>query len=266
MSNTRPLEGKVAVVTGASRGIGACIARTLADDGAIVALVARNQNDLQIVQRQIVEKGNRANIHVCDVTSASAVEELHCLIRAELGTVHILVNGAGVFGPIRPVSQSAPKDWINTLMVNAIGPYLTCRFFLEDMISCGWGRIVNVTSAAALHTPGPLNSAYGSSKAALNQFTRHLAAEVAGTGVTANVIHPGEVKTDMWTYIREEIDKTGSAGHGYREWAAWVERTGGDPPEKSAKLILRLVSDDAASINGQFLWIENGLQPPSHSW
>ena len=72
------------------------------------------------------------------------------------------------------------------------------------MLEAGWGRIVNVTSAASLHPPGPLNSAYGTAKAALNQFTRHLAAEIAGSGVTANVIHPGDVKTDMWADIRDE--------------------------------------------------------------
>ena len=73
------------------------------------------------------------------------------------------------------------------------------------MIDAGWGRIVNVTSAASLHPPGPLNSAYATAKVALNQLTRHLAAEIAGTGVTANVIHPGDVKTDMWADIRDRV-------------------------------------------------------------
>ena len=74
------------------------------------------------------------------------------------------------------------------------------------MVDAGWGRIVNLTSAASLHPPGPMNSAYGTAKAALNQFTRHLAAELAGTGVTANVLHPGDVKTEMWADIRDRVD------------------------------------------------------------
>jgi NAD(P)-dependent dehydrogenase (short-subunit alcohol dehydrogenase family) len=134
------------------------------------------------------------------------------------------------------------------------------------MLDAGWGRIVNVSSAAALHPPGPLNSAYGTSKVALNQFTRHLAAELAGTGVTANVFHPGDVKTDMWGAIRDEANAMGEEGEAYRKWVSWVEETGGDPPYKAAQLVLRLTGNEAASTNGQFLWIEDGLQDPIASW
>ena len=151
-------------------------------------------------------------------------------------------------------------------MVNSVAPYLTCRALVGAMIERGWGRIVNVTSAAALHEPGPINSAYGTSKAALNQFTRHLAAELKGTGVTANVIHPGDVKTDMWTYIREASARLGAVAEDYVQWVNWVEETGGDDPGKAADLVATLMSDDAAEINGRFLWIEGGLQSPIPSW
>src|SRR5579859_3494055 len=131
-------------------------------------------------------------------------------------------------------------------MINTIAPYLTCRAFVGGMVAQTWGRIVNVTSAAALHQPGPINSAYGTSKAALNQFTRHLAAELKGTGVTANVIHPGDVKTDMWAYIKEASHRLESVADAYVQWAEWVEKTGGDDPEKAAQLVADLVRDDAA--------------------
>ena len=111
------------------------------------------------------------------------------------------------------------------------------------MIRDGWGRIVSVTSAAALHEPGPINSAYGTSKAALNQFTRHLAAELAGSGVTANVIHPGDVKTEMWADIRERLEDSAPRPQRYRDWADWVETTGGDDPEKASDLIEALMSE-----------------------
>jgi NAD(P)-dependent dehydrogenase (short-subunit alcohol dehydrogenase family) len=137
---------------------------------------------------------------------------------------------------------------------------------MNGMIEERWGRIVNVSSAAAFHPPGPLNSAYGTSKAALNQFTRHLAAELEGTGVTANVIHPGEVKTEMWGYIQEEVMKLGPEGEAYRTWVRWVDETGGDPPEKAAALVLRLMSAATDSISGEFLWIEDGLQKPIPHW
>jgi NAD(P)-dependent dehydrogenase (short-subunit alcohol dehydrogenase family) len=131
------------------------------------------------------------------------------------------------------------------------------------MVGQGWGRIVNVTSAASLHPPGPLGSAYATSKVALNQLTRHLAAELEGTGVTANVIHPGDVKTDMWADIRDQADALGADGEGLRQWVQWVAETGGDPPHKAADLVLRIMDSDA---NGQFLWIDDPLQPPIPSW
>ena len=105
------------------------------------------------------------------------MSSLKAEVEDRLGQPSILINAAGVFGPIELVWKTDPDDWIRTMMVNTVAPYLTCRAFVEGMIGDGWGRIVNVTSAAALHEPGPINSAYGTSKAALNQFTRHLAAE-----------------------------------------------------------------------------------------
>ena len=194
------------------------------------------------------------------------MERLKRAVEQVLGPPTILVNAAGVFGPLQPIRDSDVAAWIQTLQVNTIAPYLTCRAFVGGMIEAGWGRIVNVSSAAALAPPGPLNSAYATSKVALNQLTRHLAAEVAGTGVTANVIHPGEVKTEMWAEIRDKATRLGAEGAGLRQWAAWVEATGGDPPTKAAELVLQLMRDEAAEINGQFLWIADGLKAPMASW
>jgi NAD(P)-dependent dehydrogenase (short-subunit alcohol dehydrogenase family) len=134
------------------------------------------------------------------------------------------------------------------------------------MIDAGWGRIVNITSAASLHPPGPLNSAYGTAKVALNQLTRHLAAEIEGTGVTANVIHPGDVKTDMWRDISDRVAVMGPEAEPYRQWAAWVDETGGDPPHKAVDLVMRLTSDEGATVNGRFCWVEEPLQAPIPSW
>ena len=99
-------------------------------------------------------------------------------------------------------------------------------------------------------------------KVALNQFTRHLAAELEGTGVTANAIHPGDVKTAMWADIRDKAG-TLSDEEGLDNWVAWVEKTGGDPPEKAAQLALDIVESE---VNGRFLWIDDPLQTPIPSW
>lgn len=260
------LQGKVAVVTGASRGLGQRIAVRLAGEGAHVALVARGEAGLRETEREIAERGGRAMVVAADLGDARAVEDVKRAIEGELGVTSILVNAAGVFGPIALVRDSDAAAWMETVAVNLIAPYLTCRAFVGGMMASGWGRIVNVTSAAALHPPGPANSAYATSKAALNQFTRHLAAEVQGSGVTANVIHPGDVKTEMWAYIREAAAGMGAAGEPFLQWADWVETTGGDDPEKAAELVLELMGDAAAKVNGRFLWIRDGLQAPVASW
>jgi NAD(P)-dependent dehydrogenase (short-subunit alcohol dehydrogenase family) len=198
-----------------------------------------------------------------DVGQPQAAETIKTAVEAQLGAPSILVNNAGVFGPLQPIKDVDPQAWIETMMVNTVAPFVLCHAFVSGMIERGWGRVVNVSSAAALHTPGPLNSAYATSKVALNQMTRHLAAELAGTGVTANVIHPGDVKTEMWAGIRDAAEQVGG---GYREWAQWVEETGGDDPEKAADLVLSLMSEASAATNGQFLWIQDSLQTPVSSW
>jgi NAD(P)-dependent dehydrogenase (short-subunit alcohol dehydrogenase family) len=260
------LTKKVAVVTGASRGLGQRVALRLATQGATVVLVARNETSLTATAEQIVAGGGKAHVVAVDLGKAASFEKVRDATIAAVGFPSILVNAAGIFGPIRLVRDTDPEAWVETIMVNLVSSYLTCRAFVGGMVDAGWGRIINVTSAAALHEPGPINSAYGTSKAGLNQFTRHLAAELVGTGVTANVIHPGDVKTDMWGDINAAAETLGSEAEGYKTWARWVEETGGDDPEKAAELVLDLTSDAAAGVNGEFLWIKDGLQAPIPSW
>jgi NAD(P)-dependent dehydrogenase (short-subunit alcohol dehydrogenase family) len=229
-------------------------------------LLARTEAGLEETRQEIAAAGARALVVPVYIAQQDSVVHGKGVIERDLGVPSILVNAAGVFGPIDLVKDSDPAAWIETIMTNTIGPYLTCRAFVGGMIDRGWGRIVNVTSAAALHEPGPVNSAYGTSKAALNQFTRHLAAELKGTGVTANVIHPGDVKTQMWAEIKAASERLGSLADAYVQWANWVEETGGDDPEKAADLVSELMRDQAADVNGQFLWIKDGLQKPIPSW
>jgi NAD(P)-dependent dehydrogenase (short-subunit alcohol dehydrogenase family) len=259
------LTGKVAVVTGASRGLGQRAAIRLAEQGATVVLVARSKAVLEATARSIREQGGRAEVVSADLSDPRSLDAV-VAGASRVGAPSILVNAAGVYGPLQLVRDSDPREWIETLMINMISHYMICRAFVGGMIDRGWGRIVNVTSANALHPPGPLHSAYGTSKAALNHFTRHLAAEVEGTGVTANVIHPGDVKTDMWADIRAKAQRAGPRAEPFVQWADWVEKTGGDDPEKAADLIINLMSNEAASVSGQFLWIKDGLQAPIPSW
>jgi len=257
---------RVAVVTGAGRGLGRAVAVALAGRGHPVVGVARDAAQLAETADLVSAAGGRMLTRPADVADTAAVAELGDFVRTQLGPPAILVNAAGMFGPIAFVRDTAPDDWVRTLMVDGIAPFLTINQFVGGMMDAGWGRIVNITSAASLHPPGPLNSAYATAKVALNQLTRHVAAEIEGTGVTANVIHPGDVKTDMWQDIHDRVALMGPEAEPYRQWADWVAQTGGDPPSKAVDLVLRLTSDEGADINGRFCWIEEPLQAPIASW
>lgn len=259
-------QAPIAVVTGASRGLGQAFALGLAQRGDRVVAVARSDERLRATERLAGDLPGELVGFACDVSDRAAVAELAAEVHERVGPPSILVNAAGIFGPVALVRDADPADWERTIQIDAVAPFLLVNAFLADMLEAGWGRIVNVTSAASLHPPGPINSAYGTAKAALNQFTRHLAAEIAGSGVTANVIHPGDVKTDMWADIRERVAGLGAVAENYVAWADWVEATGGDPPEKAVALVLHLTSDAGASTNGEFCWIEDPLQAPVPSW
>ena len=244
----------LALVTGASRGIGKEIALALV--GAGHKVIAVSKSGANISESVISLK--------CDVADRKAVDALAKEVKANYGEVDILVNAAGVFGPIDLIQDADPDEYVETIMIDALAPYFTSRVFLSGMLEKKWGRIINLSSAAALHPPGKLNSAYATAKVALNQFTRHLAAEIAGSGVTANVIHPGDVKSDMWADISKKADELGEAGADYKAWVDWVAKTGGDDPKKAGELILKLIED--AKTNGMFCWIDAPLQAPIPSW
>ena len=266
MTSGIDLHGRIAVVTGGGRGLGQGIAQALATQGAAVAVAARSADQLRETQQKIQDAGGRALAVPVNLSDVGDVQRLKETVERELGAPTILVNCAGTFGPIQLIKDSDPAAWIDTLMINTVAAYLTTRAFVNGMLQASWGRIVNVSSAASLHPPSSFNTAYSTSKVALNHFTRGLAVELAGTGVTANVIHPGDVKTDMWADIRDKANKLGPAAEGYLNWVKWVDETGGDPPHKAADLVLNLMSDRAADVNGKFLWIEDSLQKPIPSW
>jgi NAD(P)-dependent dehydrogenase (short-subunit alcohol dehydrogenase family) len=260
------LLGDVAVVTGSGSGLGRAIAVALSEQGARVVLVGRNQRTLDVTRAMIESSGGEAAVIPADVAHLAQVEALRDKAESVYSSPSILVNAAGIFGPMCPILDGVPGEWLETLSVNVCGPYLTCRAFGPGMVARGGGSIVNVSSAASLYPPGSLNSAYVTSKVALNQFTRHLSEELRGNGVRANVIHPGSLKTEMWGDMKSKAERTSEKeGARFREWVALVERTGGDSVDKATDLVLRLV-DPSSEVTGQFCWIEGGLEQPMSSW
>jgi NAD(P)-dependent dehydrogenase (short-subunit alcohol dehydrogenase family)/enamine deaminase RidA (YjgF/YER057c/UK114 family) len=201
------LAGRVAVVTGAGRGIGAATARALANAGLSVVIAARHRDQIERQATELVALGHGAKAVVCDVTSEASVQALS-RAAAELGPVAVLVNNAGAAGSM-PVVRTSLEDWNRLMAVNATGAFLCTRAFLPGMLERQWGRVVNVASTAGL-SGGKYLAAYSAAKHALMGLTRSVAAEMAGTGVTVNAVCPGFVDTEMTAETLDRIvAKTG---------------------------------------------------------
>jgi NAD(P)-dependent dehydrogenase (short-subunit alcohol dehydrogenase family) len=192
------LDGKVIIVTGASRGIGAASAASLAKAGATVVLAARDA----ALTKQIAQSiGAPASARACDVSDYTAVEALVADTRSRFGRLDALINNAGVIEPIASIADSDPAAWARAIEINLTGAYYAVRAVLPGMLAAGGGTIVNLSSGAAIR---PLEgwSAYCSGKAGLHMLTRAIALETAGQGIRVFGFQPGTTDTDMQVLIR----------------------------------------------------------------
>jgi 3-oxoacyl-[acyl-carrier protein] reductase len=195
------LEGKVAIVTGASRGIGAGAAFVLAKAGAAVALVARDKKRASQLADEIVAGGGQAVALACDVADYQSVRTMIDDTERQLGIIDILVNNAGVIEPIGLLAGSDPAEWRRSIEVNLLGAYHTARAALPRMLEAGKGTVINISSSAA-HRPLEGWSAYCSGKAGLAMLTDAIALECSDAGVRVFGLAPGVVDTDMQATIR----------------------------------------------------------------
>jgi NAD(P)-dependent dehydrogenase (short-subunit alcohol dehydrogenase family) len=235
---------RVAVVTGAGRGIGRAVANGLARVGIAVAVAARTREQVEAAAGAIRTGGGGAIAVVLDVTDAKSVEAAIARIEAELGAVDVLVNNAGI-AESAAFTRTGPEMWERHLRVNATGPYLMTRATLPGMLERGWGRVINIASMAGL-VGAPYVAAYTASKHALVGLTRALAAEVAGKGVTVNSVCPGFAATDIvWNGARNIAART---GRDFDDAVAAMARLnpGGRliEPDEVAAAVLGLIDDD----------------------
>jgi NAD(P)-dependent dehydrogenase (short-subunit alcohol dehydrogenase family)/enamine deaminase RidA (YjgF/YER057c/UK114 family) len=248
------IAGKLAVVTGAGRGIGAATARALAEAGCRVVLAARSREQLERQAAELVASGHAATAIVCDVTDEASVTAL-AADAARLGPVAVLVNNAGAAESM-PLAKTSLDAWNRLLAVNATGVFLCTRAFLPGMLERKWGRIVNVASTAGLRG-GKYFAAYAASKHALMGLTRSVAAEVAGSGVTVNAVCPNFVDTAMTAEAVERImTRTGRTREG--ALAAALDSAGQrrliTPAEVAAAVVTYATDTDGR--NGEFIVLE----------
>jgi NAD(P)-dependent dehydrogenase (short-subunit alcohol dehydrogenase family) len=242
------LEGQVALVTGAGRGVGRAIALALSDAGAAVAVCARSEDEVSRVAGEIADRRGHALAIRCDVTCRQEVEGTVAAVRDAIGPVDLLVSNAGQFGPVGPLAATDPDEWWQALEVNLRGPLYCARAVLPGMLARGHGRIVNVSSGAGLAAI-PMLSAYAVSKTALYRLSENLAAETRGHGVMVFAINPGLVRTAM----SESALSCGEPS--IEQWFKDAFASQEDvSTESAAALIVYLASGAADVLSGRYIF------------
>ncbi|MFD7408638.1 3-oxoacyl-ACP reductase FabG [Streptomyces sp. NPDC059866] len=250
-----PSAGRVAVVTGAARGIGAATAVRLASDGMAVAVLDLDDKACLPVVEAVEAAGGRALAVACDVSDADRVASAVARVAAELGPPTVLVNNAGVLRD-NLLFKMSDDDWDTVMDVHLRGAFLMTRAVQAYMTQEHWGRIVNLSSISALGNRGQVN--YSAAKAGLQGFTKTLAVELGKFGVTANAVGPGFVVTEM---TRATAQRMGVPFETLEQEMAEripVRRVG--VPEDIAHVVSFLVSEQAGYVSGQVVYVSGGPQ------
>ncbi|MEU5365073.1 3-oxoacyl-ACP reductase FabG [Streptomyces sp. NPDC005925] len=246
-------EQRVAVVTGAARGIGAATAVRLAEEGRAVAVIDLDEAACKDTVEKITAAGGRAIAVGCDVSDEAQVEAAVARIAEELGAPTILVNNAGVLRDNLLFKMSA-SDWDTVMNVHLRGAFLMTKACQKHMVDAGFGRVVNLSSSSALGNRGQAN--YAAAKAGMQGFTKTLAKELGKFGVTANSVAPGFIVTEMTKATAERV------GMGFEDFQAAaatqipVQRVG--RPDDVAGAIAFFTGDAAGFVSGQVLYVAGG--------
>ncbi len=243
-----PAEKRVAFVTGASRGIGKAISLSQAQQGRHVVLVSRSEGPLSEVKSLIEESGGSASVRAVDVSDAAALKDAVEGVIEEFGRLDVVVNNAGVTRD-GLVMRMSDEDFETVIQTNLMSAFITCRSAARAMMKHRFGRIVNIASTSGVvGNPGQAN--YAASKAGLIGLTKSLARELGGKGVTANVIAPGFVETDMTAALGDAIRSKVTE-------AMAIKRLG--KPEDIADAVSYVASEGAGYLTGQVICVDGGL-------
>lgn len=249
------LEGLVAIVTGASRGLGKAFALALATNGADVVVVARTPP--HEVAAEIVSNGRQAVALSADVSSEESVLEMVEQTSKRFERIDILVNNAGIVTPFREVVDFPTEEWDQTFNINLRGAFVCSKAVLPSMIARRYGKIINVAAGVLEERVQVGLSAYCASKAGVVNFTRQLAAEVRKYGINVNAIDPGAVRTSMAEQF-EISEET-------KEWLAKQQTVDEGlrfrPPQEIVPLLIFLASDDSRAMTGRLLQVSSRDSP-----
>lgn len=245
----KELNGRVALITGGSRGLGKAMAVTLGSAGAKLALVARDLEKLNEVAEVVHQAGSEVRVFQVDVTNEQDVQRLERDVTAAFGKLHILINNAGI-NIRKQLHELTLEEWRKVMDTNLTSVFLMCRSFIPHMRGQGYGRIINMTSIMSwVSLPG--RAAYSASKCAVLGLTRALALELAADGITVNGISPGPFATEMNTALMQdpEVNQIFMSRTPIGRWGR---------PEEIGQLALYLCSDDAGYITGTDVLIDGG--------
>ena len=246
------LTGKIAVVTGAARGIGLSTVEALAEAGATVVLTDMNPDVLAAATESMQAKGHSVDSEVLDVTDVKAVQAVHDAILARHGRVDVLVNNAGIAISNHPAETMADDVWNKVIDVNLNGVFWCCRAFGNTMLKQGGGSIVNVGSMSGFIVNRPQEQAnYNASKAAVHHLTKSLAAEWGARGGRVNSVAPTYIDTEMNKYVYENEEM-------YRHWVGGTPMNRLGRTDEVASVILFLASDAASLMTGSIVLADGG--------
>jgi 3-oxoacyl-[acyl-carrier protein] reductase len=242
------MNNRVAFITGASRGIGRACALALSEAGGRVVLAARNREKLEAVASQIRSAGREAYIVDIDLASPESIKAAFAKSQSEFGATEVLVNNAGITKDGLAVRMK-PEDWHCVINTNLTGAFLCAQQVLQPMMKARWGRIINITSVVGeMGNAGQAN--YSASKAGLIGFTKSLAQEMGGRGITVNAVAPGFVQTDMTGVLSDEMKEKLLTNIPVRRM--------GDPKDVAAAVRF-LASEEAGYVTGHVLNVNGGL-------
>ena len=240
------LQDRVALITGAGRGIGRAIALAYASEGARLALAARTRTELEDTARQVEALGAPACVITADTTDRAQVEDMVRITLEQHSRIDILVNNAGVRGPVGPLQENDVPEWIRTIQVNLNGIFLCCRAVIPVMLSQNGGKMINMSGFGGRNT-----SAYGASKIAVEYITETLAIELEGTNVQVNTMRPGSIHTRMW---EETTDAAAAIGDTeLYEYGLGVTSGRGASMERAAELAVFLAGDSSGVLSGRVI-------------